>query len=123
MMKVLVIEDNYYTRDILTRWLTRHGHQVVASMDGNQCLHLVQRERPNLILLDMRLPVMSGLDIARLLKADPDTRDIPIIAMTAYSIDESREQALAAGCDEYEPKPLDLGRLLAKMSALAPQAP
>lgn len=122
-MKVLVIEDNYYSREIIVRRLARRGHQVVVSVDGGQCLDLVRAERPDIILLDMRLPVMSGLEIAQLLKANPDTQRIPIIAMTAYAREESQEQALAAGCDGYEPKPLDFGPLLDKMSALVAQDP
>lgn len=116
-----MIEDNYYTRDIIIRRLTRSGHEVVCSRDGNQCLELTRHEQPNIILLDMRLPTISGLEIARLLKGEPDTCGIPIIAMTAYGIEESRAAALAAGCDEYESKPLDFGRLQEKMSALVQQ--
>lgn len=117
-MKVLVVEDNYYTRDIILRRLARYGHQVIASSDGEQCLELVCAEQPNIVLLDIRLPMRSGFEIAQQLKADPRTRNIPIIAITAYALEESRDQAMAAGCDDFEPKPVDFGRLLAKMKAL-----
>lgn len=120
-MKVLVIEDNYYTRNIIIRWLTRRGYQVASSIDGTRCVELTRSEQPDIIILDMRLPMLSGLEIARLLKAEPDTRDIPIIAITAYGLEETREAALAAGCDDYECKPLDFERLLHKMHALLTQ--
>ena len=122
-MKVLVIEDNYYTRDIIIRRLARRGYQVIAAIDGAQGLHLAHAERPDIILLDMRLPVMSGFDVARQLKEDHDTRSIPVIAMTAYQIEETRERALAVGCDDYESKPLDFDRLVKKINALLGQPP
>jgi two-component system cell cycle response regulator DivK len=117
-MKVLVVEDNYYTRDIIIRRLTRAGHQVITSTDGAQCLELACAEKPHIILLDVRLPTRSGFEIARQLRASSETRDIPIIAITAYALEESREQARSAGCDDFEAKPLDFVQLLAKMSAL-----
>lgn len=120
-MKVLVIEDNYYTREIIIRRLSRRGHQVVASVDGTQCLDLTRAEHPDIILLDMRLPTITGFEIAQILKADPDSRAIPIIAMTAYALEESRAAALAAGCNDYESKPLDFDRLLEKMELLVNQ--
>lgn len=122
-MKVLVIEDNYYTRDIIIRRLVRRGYQVIAAIDGAQGLHLAHTERPDIILLDMRLPVMSGFDVARQLKEEADTCRIPVIAMTAYQIEESRERALAAGCNDYESKPLDFDRLVKKINALLGQTP
>jgi two-component system cell cycle response regulator DivK len=122
-MKVLVIEDNYYTRDIMIRRLTRQGHQVIAPINTGECLHLARTEQPHIILLDMRLPTVSGFDLAEQLKATSETRDIPIIAITAYALEESRVKALAIGCADFEPKPLDFDRLLAKMDALvAPDA-
>jgi CheY-like chemotaxis protein len=121
-LKVLVVEDNYYTRDIITRRLTRNGYQVVAAINGARCLELAHAERPDLILLDMRLPDLSGLQVTQQLKAEPDTSRIPIIAMTAYQVEESREQALAAGCEDYESKPLDFDRLLKKISFLLGQS-
>jgi len=120
-MKILVIEDNYYTRNIITRWFTRRGHQVVSSIDGDRCVELARSEEPDIIILDMRLPLISGLEIAQLLKAESDTHDIPVIAITAYRLEETREAALAAGCDEYESKPLDFEKLLEKINSLLAQ--
>ena len=121
-MKVLVVEDNYYARDIVTRRLTRYGYQVIPATNGARCLQLAHTERPDLILLDMRLPDLSGLEVAQKLRAEPDTCHIPIIAMTAYEVEESREQALAAGCEDYESKPLDFDRLMKKISLLLGQS-
>jgi len=117
-VKVLLVEDNYYTRDIVIRRLKRQGHQVVTSVDGLRCLELAHAEQPDVILLDMRLPVISGVEIAKQLKADPDLGRIPIIAMTAYGLEESRDAFMEVGCEEFESKPLDFGRLLEKMHAL-----
>lgn len=118
MAKILVVEDNFYSRDILLRRLTRAGYQVVAALDGEQAVELALSERPDLILLDIRLPVMDGYEVARRLRAAPETRNTPIIAMTAYAIEESRQQALAAGCNDYETKPLDFALLMVKMESL-----
>lgn len=121
MAKILVVEDNFYSRDILVRRLTRAGYKVVAALDGEQAVQLALSERPDLILLDIRLPVMDGYEVARRLRAAAETRNTPIIAMTAYAIEESRQEALAAGCNDYETKPLDFTLLIAKMESLLKQ--
>jgi len=123
MAKILVVEDNFYSRDILVRRLARAGYQVVAALDGAQAVQLALSERPDLILLDIRLPVMDGYEVARRLRAAEETRNTPIIAMTAYAIEESRQEALAAGCNDYETKPLDFAILTAKMEALLKKHP
>lgn len=117
-----MVEDNFYSRDILIRRLTRAGYQVIAALDGGQALQLALSQRPDLILLDIRLPVMDGYEVARSLRAAPETRTTPIIAMTAYAIEESREQAMVAGCDDYTTKPLDFAVLVQKMEFLLKRA-
>jgi two-component system cell cycle response regulator DivK len=123
MAKVLVVEDNYYTRVVLTRKFVRSGFQVLTAIDGVEALRLAHAEHPDLILLDIRLPMMDGWEVARQLKAEPDTCAIPIIAMSAYDIDSSREKALQFGCADYEAKPVDFTQLLGKIHALLGQQP
>jgi len=118
MSKILLVEDNEMNRDMLSRRLERKGYQVVMAFDGAQGLASVQSERPDLVLMDMSLPVMSGWEVVRKLKADPNTQSIPIIALTAHAMAADRDQALEAGCDDYDTKPIDLPRLLEKIGAL-----
>jgi len=118
MSLILLVEDNEMNRDMLSRRLMRRGFAVVLATDGAQGVALAQSERPDLILMDMSLPVLDGWEAARRLKAMPDTRTIPIIALTAHALEQDRAQALAAGCDEYETKPVDLERLLEKIAQL-----
>ena len=118
MKKILLVEDEEANRDMLSRRLQRRSYNVVAAEDGLQGCALARSAQPDLILMDVKMPQMSGLDATRVLKADPETRPIPIIGLSAYAMEEDREQALAAGCDEYDTKPVDLPRLLAKMEAL-----
>lgn len=116
--KILLIEDNEMNRDMLSRRLTRKGFQVVLAVDGRDGMEAVAREQPDLILMDMDLPVVSGWEATRKLKAARETCGIPIIALTAHALSTDRDRALAAGCDDYETKPIDLDRLLAKMELL-----
>ena len=118
MAKILLIEDNEMNQDVLSRRLLRKGYQVVVAVDGLQGLALARTVRPDLILMDLRLPGIDGWQAARQLKAAPETRATPIIALTAHAIAGDREKALAAGCDDYEAKPVDFPRLLTKIDAL-----
>src|SRR5574341_962071 len=118
MAKILLVEDNEMNRDMLTRRLERRGYQVVIAVDGAQGVRLAQAETPDLILMDMSLPVLDGWEATRRLRAMPATQAIPIIALTAHAMAGDREKALAAGCDDYDIKPIELERLLAKMEAL-----
>lgn len=118
MPKILLVEDNEMNRDMLSRRLQRRGFEVVCALDGGQGLELARREQPDLILMDMSLPVLDGWEATRRLKADPALRHIPVIALTAHAMAADEEQALAAGCDEYDTKPVELPRLLQKMQTL-----
>ncbi len=116
MAKILLVEDNEMNRDMLSRRLIRRGFDVIIAVDGAQGVDMAVSESPDLILLDMSLPVMNGWDVAQKLKADSDTSSIPIIALTAHAMGGDREKALDAGCDEYETKPVEFKRLLEKMN-------
>jgi len=118
MAKILLVEDNELNRDMLTRRLTRRGYEVIVAVDGEQGVRLAQEQEPELILMDMSLPIMDGWEATRQLKGTPGTDTIPIIALTAHAMVGVREKALAAGCDEYDTKPIDLPRLLAKIESL-----
>ena len=120
MTLVLLVEDHEEIWDFLSRRLKRRGYEVVVATDGQQGLDKARSERPDIMLLDMNLPVLDGWSAARLLKAEPATSGIPIIALTAHAMSGDREKALAAGCDDYHPKPVDFSRLLAQIEALAP---
>jgi CheY-like chemotaxis protein len=122
MAKILLVEDNELNRDMLSRRLTRLGHQVVLAMDGAQGVALGRSESPELILLDMSLPVLDGWQAARQFKATPETGRIPIIALTAHAMTGDREKAIEAGCDDYDTKPIELPRLLKKIDALLAQS-
>jgi CheY-like chemotaxis protein len=122
MAKILLVEDNELNRDMLSRRLTRLGHQVVLAMDGAQGVALGRSESPELILLDMSLPVLDGWQAARQFKATPETGRIPIIALTAHAMTGDREKAMAAGCDDYDTKPIELPRLVKKIDALLEQS-
>ena len=118
MTKILLVEDNEMNRDMLSRRLERRGYEVVIAVDGQQGVDLALSNRPDLILMDMSLPGIDGWEATRQLKADPATRAIPVIALTAHAMAGDREQALAAGCDDFDIKPIDLDRLLGKIEAL-----
>ena len=118
MAKILLVEDNEMNRDMLARRLERRGYQVVIAVDGDQGVRLAQAEVPDLILMDMSLPVLDGWEATRRLKVTPATQAIPIIALTAHAMSGAREQALEAGCDDYDSKPIEFLRLLGKIQAL-----
>jgi CheY-like chemotaxis protein len=118
MAKILLVEDNEMNRDMLSRRLLRKGFEVVIAVDGEQAVIMAQSERPDLILMDMSLPVIDGWEATRRVRADNTTSHIPIIALTAHAMSGDREKALNAGCDEYDTKPIELPRLLEKIDAL-----
>ncbi len=118
MAKILLIEDNEMNRDMLSRRLSRRGFEVLIAVDGIEGIRFAQSEQPNLILMDMSLPVLDGWEATRQIKADPDTASIPIIALTAHAMAGDREKALAAGCDDYDTKPVELSRLLEKINRI-----
>lgn len=113
--RILLVEDNEMNRDMLTRRLERRGYEVLSARDGAEALAKARSEAPELILMDMSLPVIDGWEATRQLKADPATKAIPVIALTAHAMSGDREKALAAGCDDFDTKPIDLQRLLGKM--------
>jgi two-component system cell cycle response regulator DivK len=118
MPKILLVEDNEMTRDMLSRRLIRREFEVVMAADGEQGIRLARSESPDLILMDLSLPVVDGWEATRQLKCHSDTRSIPIIALTAHAMAGDREKALEAGCDEYDTKPVELPRLLDKIQRL-----
>ena len=118
MQKILLVEDNEMNRDMLSRRLERRGYQIVCAVDGQQALALVRSETPALILMDMSLPVLDGWEATRRLKADDATKAIPIIALTAHAMSEDENKARAAGCDDFDTKPVDIQRLVGKIKAL-----
>ena len=120
MAKILLVEDNELNRDMLSRRLSRRGHQVVEATDGEAALALAASERPDLILMDMSLPVLDGWEATRRLKAAPATRPIPVIALTAHAMVADRERSLEAGCDDFDTKPVEIERLLGKIARLLP---
>lgn len=113
---ILLVEDNELNRDMLSRRLERRGYAVLIAVDGVEGMESAKRDRPDLILMDMSLPILDGWEATRQLKADPGTRDIPIIGLSAHAMSGDREKALEAGCDDYDTKPVDLARLLEKIS-------
>ena len=122
MSRILLVEDNEMNRDMLSRRLRRRGLEVVTAVDGAEGVEAAHREHPDLILMDMSLPVIDGWEATRRLKGTESTRHIPIVALTAHAMSEDRERALEAGCDEYATKPVDLERLLSIMQTLLPEA-
>ena len=118
MPKILLVEDNEMNRDMLSRRLQRKGYEVVLALDGQSGVEMTQTQAPDLVLMDMSLPVLDGWEATRRLKADPATRHIPVIALTAHAMSSDREKAIEAGCDDYDTKPVELMRLLAKIDAL-----
>jgi two-component system, cell cycle response regulator DivK len=118
MAKILLVEDNEMNRDMLSRRLLRKGYEVVMAVDGEQAVAMAQSEKPDLILMDMSLPVIDGWEATRRVKASEATSGIPIIALTAHAMSGDRERALGAGCDDYDTKPIELPRLLEKIDAL-----
>ncbi len=123
MPKVLLVEDNEMNRDMLSRRLQRRGFEVVFAVDGAEGVAKSKTELPDIVLMDMSLPVMNGWEATRAIKADAGTRHIPVVALTAHSMAGDREKAMEAGCSDYDTKPVDLPRLLEKMGALGVAAP
>ena len=118
MVRLLLVEDNEMNRDMLSRRLRRRGYEILLAVDGPEGIKIAQSEAPDLILMDMGLPVMDGWETTRYLKSSPDTRPIPILALTSHAMAGDRQKALEAGCDEYESKPIDFDRLLGKIQDL-----
>ena len=118
MATILIVEDNEMNRDMLSRRLQRKGYAVLMAVDGAQGVALAQAERPDLILMDMSLPVLDGWEATRQLKAASRTAAIPVIALTAHAMSGDRDKAMEAGCDDYDTKPIELPRLLGKIEAL-----
>ena len=118
MAKILLVEDNEMNRDMLSRRLIRKGYEVVVGEDGEKGVSLAASDRPDIILMDMSLPVIDGWEATRRIKAAPETAAIPVIALTAHAMASDREKALEAGCDDYDTKPVDLPRLLGKIERL-----
>jgi CheY-like chemotaxis protein len=120
-LRILLVEDNPENRDMLGRRLSRRGHQVTFAMDGAEAVVRVQTDRPDIVLMDLSLPVMDGWEATRTIKADAAIGAIPVIALTAHAMAGDRERAIAAGADDYDTKPVDLERLLSKIAALTSQ--
>jgi len=118
VQKILLVEDNEMNRDMLSRRLIRNGYEVCLAMDGQQGADMALSEVPDLILMDMSLPVIDGWEATRRIKANDATRDIPVIALTAHAMAGDREKAMEVGCEDYDTKPVELSRLLGKIAAL-----
>jgi len=118
MVKVLLVEDNEMNRDMLSRRLIRRGFEVVFAVDGKQGVDLARSEKPDIILMDMSLPVMDGWEATRCVKSDDATRSVPVIGLTAHAMSGDREKAIEAGCDDYDTKPVEIDRLIGKMERL-----
>jgi two-component system cell cycle response regulator DivK len=118
MVKVLLVEDNEMNRDMLSRRLTKRGYTVAMAIDGQQGIDMAVAEKPDIILLDMSLPVVDGWEAAKQIKANPLSAGVPLIALTAHAMAADRERAMSAGCDDFDTKPVELPRLLGKMEAL-----
>ncbi len=118
MAKILLVEDNEMNRDMLSRRLEKRGHTVAIAVDGGAGVEKATSEKPDIILMDMSLPVLDGWEATRRIKADPATQKIPVIALTAHAMTSDRDKALAAGCDDFDTKPVELPRLLGKIDEL-----
>lgn len=118
MARILLVEDNEMNRDMLSRRLERRGFSVLIAVDGAEAVTKARAEHPDLVLMDMSLPVMTGWEATRIIRADPEIGSMPVIALTAHSMEGDREKAMEAGCNDYDVKPVDLGRLLDKMATL-----
>ncbi len=116
MPRILLVEDNELNRDMLSRRLLKKGYEIFMAIDGESSLELVLSNKPDLILMDMSLPVMDGWEATRRIKSHPDTKGIPVIALTAHAMGEDRQKALEAGCDDYDTKPIEFSRLLLKIA-------
>ncbi|HEU4358611.1 MAG TPA: response regulator [Xanthobacteraceae bacterium] len=123
MAKLLLVEDNEMNRDMLSRRLIRRGYDVAIAVDGDQGVTMAQSEKPDLVLMDMSLPVIDGWEATRRIKSSDETRHLPVIGLTAHAMAGDREKALEAGCDDYDTKPIELERLIGKIEALLPSGP
>jgi len=123
MPKILLVEDNEMNRDMLSRRLEKRGYTLAMAVDGGAGVAMAKSEMPDLILMDISLPVLDGWDATRQIKADPATGGIPIIALTAHAMESDRQKALAAGCDDFDTKPVELNRLLLKIEDLLKKFP
>jgi CheY-like chemotaxis protein len=123
MAKVLLVEDNEMNRDILFRRLSRRGYVVVFAVDGQQGVEMARSEKPDIILMDMSLPIIDGWEATRRVKSDNSIRDVPVIGLTAHAMSGDREKALEAGCDDYDTKPVEFDRLISKIERLLSQRP
>ncbi len=123
MPKILIVEDNEMNRDMLSRRLERRGFEVVMAVDGGEGVAMARSELPDLVLMDMSLPVMNGWEATQAIRADESIAHLPVIALTAHSMPGDREKAMEAGCNDYDTKPVDLHRLLAKMAAFGVEPP
>ena len=123
MPKILIVEDNEMNRDMLSRRLERRGFTVVMAVDGGEGVVMARSEAPDLVLMDMSLPVMNGWEATQAIRADTTIAHLPVIALTAHSMPGDREKAMEAGCNDYDTKPVDLPRLVAKMAALGVEVP
>ena len=118
MARILLVEDNELNRDMLSRRLVRRNYEVITAVDGGEAIAIARREKPDLILMDMSLPVVDGWEATRRIKSDPATSSVPIIGLSAHAMAGDREKALEAGCDEYDTKPVELKRLLGKIRTI-----
>ena len=123
MPKILLVEDNEMNRDMLSRRLEKRGYTVAIAVDGGAGVAMAKSELPDLILMDMSLPVLDGWDATKQIKADPVTAKIPVIALTAHAMESDRQKALGAGCDDFDTKPVELNRLLLKIDELLKKFP
>lgn len=122
-MKILLVEDHEEIWDFLSRRLKRRGYDVTVATDGQQAVDKARAERPDIVLLDMNLPILDGWTVAGLIRSSPDTAKTPIIALTAHAMSGDREKAIAAGCDDYHPKPVDFAKLLTQIEVFLPAQP
>ncbi len=122
MPRILLVEDNEMNRDMLSRRLQRKGYEVLIAIDGEQGVAVAQAEQPDLILMDMSLPVLDGWEATRKIRADPTISAVPVIALTAHAMAGDQEKCMAVGCDDYDTKPVDLARLLGKIELLLQRA-
>ena len=120
MTRVLLVEDHEEIWDFLSRRLKRRGYEVILATDGQQAVDKARTERPDVVLLDMNLPILDGWTAAGIIRSSPESTGIPIIALTAHAMSGDKEKAIAAGCNDYHPKPVDFARLLTQIEALAP---
>jgi two-component system cell cycle response regulator DivK len=122
MVKILLVEDNELNRDMLSRRLSKRGYQVLQASDGAEGVDIARKAAPDLVLMDLSLPVMDGWQATEVLRNDQDTQNIPVIALTAHALEEDRQRATAAGCNDYATKPIDIDTLLGKINALVQKA-